>query len=125
MKLRVARHTGNLERMIRFYHDIIGLERLGSFEGHNGYDGVFLGHAGAGWHLEFTVSDESPIRAAGEDDLLVLYVSTEAERQSIVERCRAEHVLITSAKNPYWNEHGFTCIDPDGYKVIIMTGKSF
>ncbi|AOY44171.1 MULTISPECIES: hypothetical protein [Psychrobacter] len=43
MKFRYARHTNNLGTLIDFYQNIIGLEKLGGFKDHNGYDGVFLG----------------------------------------------------------------------------------
>ena len=43
MKLRVARHTDDLEPIIKFYTDILGLEIIGEFKDHSNYDGVFLG----------------------------------------------------------------------------------
>lgn len=44
MFLRVARHTNDLERIENFYVDILGFERLGGFQNHNNYDGVFIGN---------------------------------------------------------------------------------
>ena len=41
MKFRYARHTNNLDTLIDFYQNVIGLEKLGGFKDHNGYDGVF------------------------------------------------------------------------------------
>jgi len=52
--LRVARPTDHLEEIVRFYTDGLGLSRLGSFEDHDGFDGVMLGVPGAAYHLEFT-----------------------------------------------------------------------
>ncbi|HMJ04976.1 MAG TPA: VOC family protein, partial [Chthoniobacterales bacterium] len=52
--LRVARATDDLPALLRFYRDGLGFEVLGSFEDHAGFDGVMLGHAGGGYHLEFT-----------------------------------------------------------------------
>jgi hypothetical protein len=43
MTFRFARHTNNLEQLKSFYIYILGLELLGGFENHNGYDGVFIG----------------------------------------------------------------------------------
>lgn len=58
MIFRNARHTNQLESLVDFYSKIIGLEVLGRFENHSGYDGVFLGYLSADWHLEFTQSSE-------------------------------------------------------------------
>ena len=60
MILRVARHTDKLEKAISFYVDIIGLEILGDFKNHDGYDGVFIGNPFWDWHFEFTLSQENP-----------------------------------------------------------------
>lgn len=41
--LRVARATDDLEALLRFYRDGLGLTVLGSFADHAGFDGVMLG----------------------------------------------------------------------------------
>ena len=56
MTFRYARHTTDLKQIERFYTEIVGLEKLGGFEKHNNYDGLFLGHKNSNWHLEFTTS---------------------------------------------------------------------
>jgi hypothetical protein len=38
--LRVARPTDDLEAVVRFYHDGLGLEVLFEFKDHDGFDGV-------------------------------------------------------------------------------------
>lgn len=52
--LRVARPTDQLESVVRFYRDGLGLEELGAFRDHDGFDGVMLGVRGEPYHLEFT-----------------------------------------------------------------------
>ncbi len=52
MKVRFARHTNNLEAIKSFYIGILGLELLGSFENHNGYDVIFIGVHITDWYLE-------------------------------------------------------------------------
>jgi len=42
MFLRVARHTSNLEKIESLYVNILAFERLGGFQNHNYYDGVFI-----------------------------------------------------------------------------------
>ena len=45
-QLRIARPTDKLDTVLAFYRDGLGLPVLGSFEGHAGFDGVFLGLPG-------------------------------------------------------------------------------
>ena len=43
MKFRSARHTTNLKAITHFYHELLGLDIIGLFEGHDAYDGIFFG----------------------------------------------------------------------------------
>ena len=80
--VRVARPTDRLDEVVRFYRDGLGLAELGRFEGHAGYDGVFLGLPGEECHLEFTTHvDGSPGPAPTRDNLLVFYLEDAAERR--------------------------------------------
>lgn len=124
MKLRVARHTTNLQPIIGFYCGLLGLELLGRFEDHNGYDGVFIGMKNAGWHLEFTTSALAPQHAPDEDDLLVFYQPSGTAYEALKHKLETNNCIAVSAKNPYWNENGYTYLDPDGYRVVIaITGN--
>jgi uncharacterized glyoxalase superfamily protein PhnB len=117
MKLRVARHTNNLAPLIEFYEHLLGLEHLGSFKDHDGYDGVFIGNQH--WHLEFTVSSEGPLHNMDEDDLLVFYCDSEEEYKNLVSKLTQEGVKQVNAKNPYWTKNGTTFLDPDGFRVVL------
>ena len=123
MKLRVARHTSQLPEIVSFYKNIIGLQELASFNDHEGYNGVFLGLAGLGWHLEFTTSESVPERTSDEDDFLVFYVDTKAEQNAIRNKCIEAGVPILTAKNPYWNKDGLVISDPDEIKLIIAISR--
>ena len=123
MKFRVARHTDNLEPIIKFYCDSLGLEVLGEFTNHNKYDGVFIGKKGLNWHLEFTTSEESPIHQADQDDLLVFYLDTKEEYMLLKQRLNKNGLSAVESKNPYWKENGTTYIDPDGFRIVISTIK--
>lgn len=86
-KLRVARPTDDIEALIRFYGDGLGLEILYRFEDHDGFDGVMLGHAGAPYHFEFTKAHgHAAGRAPTRDNLLVFYLPDPTEWQVAVER---------------------------------------
>jgi len=53
-QIRFARPTDQLQEVVRFYHEGLGLPILSHFEGHSGYDGVILGMPDAACQLEFT-----------------------------------------------------------------------
>lgn len=119
MTFRFARHTNNLERIVKFYTEILGFGILGEFKGHNAYDGVFLGLQNADWHLEFTESNKQADHEFDEDDLLVFYPSTNAEYQQLKNRIKAHEIERIASKNPYWNTNGLMFLDPDGYRIVI------
>ena len=119
--LRVARPTDDIEALLAFYRDGLGLEVLYRFEGHDGFDGVMLGAKGAPWHLEFTrAHGHAAGRAPSRDNLLVLYLPDEAEWQAAVDRMRAEGYAPVPPFNPYWDLDGLTFEDPDGYRVVLQ-----
>jgi catechol 2,3-dioxygenase-like lactoylglutathione lyase family enzyme len=123
MILRVARHTANLEKAISFYVNILGLEILGEFKDHNGYDGVFIGKQDLEWHLEFTTSKENPNHLFDEDDILVFYPRTQEELDCVLNKIRENNFEIRESKNPYWNENGTQIKDFDNHNVIISPLK--
>lgn len=119
MTFRFARHTNDLEQLKSFYTSVLGLELLGSFENHNGYDGIFLGKPNENWHLEFTKSNEVVSFNYNEDDILVFYPNSKLEYELIYEKLKHYSIKTIEAKNPYWNEHGIMFLDPDGYRIVI------
>jgi len=123
MKLRIARHTNDFIAIQHFYIGLLGLDYLGEFKDHSGYDGVFIGLKNADWHLEFTMSANKPEHHPDDDDLLVFYIETEHKMNEILAKLAANKVKETKAKNPYWNIHGKTFVDPDGYRVVLAPQK--
>ncbi|MCB0477243.1 MAG: VOC family protein [Crocinitomicaceae bacterium] len=119
MKLRYARHTNNLVSLVQFYTKIIGLEVIGEFKDHDGYDGVFLGIIGKDWHLEFTSSNEKVLHQSDPDDLIVFYLKNEEELKEKKEKAIENGLLPQHSKNPYWNKRGVELKDPDGFGVIL------
>jgi catechol 2,3-dioxygenase-like lactoylglutathione lyase family enzyme len=118
--MRVARPVRQIPASLRFYVDILGLERLGGFAGHDGYNGVFVGRAGSDWHIEFT-SHESGVPAPSptQEDLLVFYVSEDQLRAAVTSLGGAGIELIRH-ENPYWADaRAVVCRDPDGYLVVL------
>ncbi|MHA3788842.1 VOC family protein [Flavobacterium hauense] len=123
MKFRAARHTDNPDPITTFYTEILGLEILGSFKDHNGYDGVFIGQPRADWHLEFTTSAEPAHHQPDEDDLLVFYPASAAEYTTITARFAKHNIPTAEPKNPYWKVNGTLYKDPDGFGVMIVSPK--
>ncbi|UOQ75739.1 VOC family protein [Hymenobacter sp. 5516J-16] len=120
-KLRVARPTDQLAAVVRFYRDGLGLQELGSFAGHEGFDGVMLGHLQAPYHLEFTSQPGHFVgRAPTADHLLVFYLPDRLEWQLAVDRLQAQGYPSVPAANPYWDKLGLTFEDPDGYRVVLQ-----
>jgi catechol 2,3-dioxygenase-like lactoylglutathione lyase family enzyme len=119
--LRIARPSDDLAAVVRFYRDGLGLELLFEFKDHDGFDGVMLGHKGAGYHLEFT-------RKAGhragtsptEENLLVFYLPDTNEWSRAVARLQALGHEPVKSFNPYWDKKGKTFADPDGYRVVLQ-----
>lgn len=119
MTFRYARHTTDLHKIEKFYTEIVGLEKLGGFENHANYNGLFLGHQNSNWHLEFTSSLEKPTSTFDEDDLIVFYVNSKIELEKIKNSLFQKNIPIETPKNPYWLENGVMISDPDHYKVVF------
>ena len=119
-RLRVARPTDDLDAVLRFYRDGLGLMELFRFENHDGFDGVMLGVPGAVYHLEFTrAHGHAAGRAPTEDNLLVFYLPGRAEWQAAIGRMRQAGYAPVPAFNPYWDRNGVTFEDPDGYRIVL------
>jgi len=117
MQLRVARHTERLEQLVRFYRDGLGLVEIGGFGDHDDYQGVFLEVPGTGAHLELTAGGEHGAPVAHPESLIVLYLGDEEAVRTTSARLGHEPV---AAANPYWDEHGLTFEDPDGFRVVLV-----
>jgi ribosomal protein S18 acetylase RimI-like enzyme len=115
--LRIARHTGRLDAVVAFYRDGLGLTEVGGFEGHDGYDGVFLAVPGTGAHLELTAGGGHGAPTPHPESLLVLYLGDEEAVQRVAAGLGADPV---PPANPYWAEHGLTFEDPDGFRVVLV-----
>lgn len=122
--LRVARPTDLLDEVVRFYTVGLGLKPLGSFEGHEGFDGVMLGIPGASYHLEFTrKTGHVAGRAPTADNLLVFYLPDTEQWRDAVGRMVAAGYQPVSSFNPFWDRVGRTFEDPDGYRVVLQNAS--
>lgn len=119
--LRIARPVRDLERSASMYERGVGLQRLGGFADHAGFDGVMLGWPGAGWHFELTACRHHPVAPSPSvEDLVVLYLPDRAEWEAKCQRVLAAGFTEVEAFNPYWQDEGRTFADPDGYRLVLQ-----
>jgi len=119
--LRVARPTNHLQAIGKMYREGLGFQVIGSFDDHDGFDGIMLGYPQAPYHLEFTSKrgHQAP-GSPSEDNLLVFYVADTGawlRRSELMLTAGFKRVV---AFNPYWDRSGHTYEDLDGYRVVIQ-----
>jgi putative acetyltransferase len=122
--LRIARPVSDLARSRAMYVEGLGLHVVGSFESHQGFDGVMLGMVGAGYHFEFTHCAAHPIRPSPTpEDLTIFYLPTSSLWQrACADMLTAGFKQVTSL-NPYWDLSGRTYEDHDGYRVVLQNDE--
>jgi len=119
--LRVARPTDDIEALLPFYQDGLGLDVLSRFADHDGFDGIMLGKQSAPYHFEFTKAHGHVAgRAPTQDNLLIFYLPAVEDWQAAIDRMEAAGFPAVQAFNPYWDLHGRTFEDPDGYRVVLQ-----
>jgi hypothetical protein len=119
--MRVARPTDNLSVVADMYAQGLGLDRLAEFVGHDGFDGVILGHPRHPYHLEFTSQRGHHVGTAPtKDHLLIFYVPDTDEWERACGRMLDAGFRGVPSYNPYWDAQGRTFEDLDGYRVVIQ-----
>ena len=119
--LRVARPTDDIEALLPFYRDGLGLSLLYRFQDHTGFDGVMLGSVGAPYHFEFTHARGHRVgRSPTADHLVVFYLPDEVRWRAAVARMDRAGFAPVASFNPYWDRQGVTFEDPDGYRVVLQ-----
>jgi catechol 2,3-dioxygenase-like lactoylglutathione lyase family enzyme len=94
---------------------------LVTFADHAGFDGVMLGRFGWPYHLELTHRRDEPIEPRPTaEDLLVFYLPDRGEWQRAVRRLHDAGARTVAPANPYWDLHGITVEDPDGYRIVLV-----
>lgn len=123
VQFRIARPTNNLKAVVAFYKDALGLSELGSFAGHDGYDGVMLGLPDAQYHLEFTQHHSgTTLPEPTRENLLVLYYETPEKYRDAIQRMTDAGIQPVAPENPYWVGKSETYEDPDKWRVVLFNG---
>ena len=121
---RLARPVTDLGRSVRQYRDGLGLQEVGQFAGHDGFDGAMLALPGERWHLEFTVCHHHPVAPAPTaENLLVFYLPDAAAWEARCAAVRAAGFTECASFNPYWSVQGRTFADTDGYRVVMQNAE--
>lgn len=82
---------------------------------------MMLGRRGAPYHLEFTrAQGHAAGRAPTQDNLLIFYIPKPSEWRAAVSRMQSSGFAPVPSFNAYWDEHGRTFEDPDGFRVVIQ-----
>lgn len=121
--VRIARPSRDLAAAERFYVDGLGLDVLWRTTGRvpGEHDLLMVGPSGGAWHFELTHDPEQPLDPSPTvDDLFVVYLGTPVD-EDLVRRLLTAGGTRTAAHNPYWDEHGVTVTDPDGYRLVLCS----
>ena len=122
--LRIAKPVGNLSATQAMYCRGLGLRVIGSFENHDGFDGVMLGTAGASYHFEFTYCRSHPVvPVPTAEDLAVFYIPSSSEWREACDNMLAAGFKHVASFNPYWDIRGRTYEDHDGYRVVLQNAE--
>jgi len=106
------------------YRRGFGLRVVGSFEDHEGFDGVMLGTPDSGYHFEFTHCRTRPVEPTPTpEDLVVFYVPRETTWRAMCGSALAAGFKPVASFNPYWEARGRTFEDADGYRVVLQCGE--
>jgi catechol 2,3-dioxygenase-like lactoylglutathione lyase family enzyme len=119
--LRIARPVSDLAKSKAMYCAGLQLSVIGSFENHEGFDGVMLGQAGSNYHFEFTSCKHHPVQPCPtQEDLAVFYIESQPQwREACLSMLAAGFRQVISF-NPYWENRGRTFEDHDGYRVVLQ-----
>ena len=119
--MRVVRPTDNLAAIAEMYAKGLGFTVFAQFQDHEGFDGVILGHPKQPYHLAFTSQRGHQVgNAPSNDHLLVFYIPEQDEWAASCSHMLAAGFYRVQSYNPYWDMHGKTFEDLDGYRVVLQ-----
>ena len=116
--VRFARPTDNLDDVVRFYEEGLGLERIDSFEDHAGCSGLMLGLRG-GVPPRADRARRGEPRSGGDKRQPPRPLHDRPSRDPDGDRrMRALGHEPVEPENPFWVDD-LTFEDPDGWRVVL------
>lgn len=120
-KIRIARPTRSIQKIQTMYMQGLGLDVLGGFQKHDGYDGVMLGLKGQPYHLEFTYCPQTNENTRpSAENLLVFYYPDIHQWNTVCNAMISAGFTSVPSENPYWDISGKTFEDSDGYRIVVQ-----
>jgi catechol 2,3-dioxygenase-like lactoylglutathione lyase family enzyme len=122
--LRIARPVSDLAKTTTMYCRGLGLRIIGSFENHDGFDGVMLAFSSSNYHFEFTHGRSDAVAPSPTaEDLIVLYIPEAAEWSAACVSMLDAGFKRVRSFNPYWEIRGRTYVDADGYRIVLQNAE--
>ncbi len=117
--LRIVRHCADPVALAVQYRTGLGMDTQGGFEDRDDYAAVFLGWKGAGWHLAFVRAPAPRVARPEAEEALALYEPDDAQWQRRISDLEVAGFVRVTSPNPYWNDHGASFSDREGFRVIV------
>jgi catechol 2,3-dioxygenase-like lactoylglutathione lyase family enzyme len=117
--VRMARPTDDLDALVPFIVDGLGLVLLRRFDDDAGSGEVILGRPDAPYQIEFTrPRNHAASRARTAGNLLVPYLPEHSDWLEASTRMLGTGFEPVPSFNPRWDRDGVAFKDPDGYRVV-------
>ena len=119
-----TRATRDLEPLLGFYRDGLGLEVLYRFDGPDGSPaGAMLGLPGRAHHLELLKVADAECAPPTKHDVMVLHLPRRVDVEALADRLRGRGFTPVQPANPWWADKAVVFEDPDGWPVVLSCGS--
>jgi catechol 2,3-dioxygenase-like lactoylglutathione lyase family enzyme len=118
-----TRATRNLESLLGFYRDGLGLEVLYRFDDDAGPAGAMIGLPGRGLHLELLRANVADCAPPSKHNVMVLHLPQQADVAALAARLRERGCVPVAPVNPWWADRAVVFEDPDGWPVVLSHGS--
>lgn len=118
-----TRPTTDLDALLGFYRDGLGLPVLFQFASDDGAAaGAMLGLPGSSHHIELLKVDQGPCSPPSKHNVMVLHLPQWEDVETLVARLQARGCQPVPPANPYWADKAVVFEDPDGWPVVLSHG---
>jgi Predicted ring-cleavage extradiol dioxygenase len=122
-QLCFTRATRDLEALLGFYRDGLGLDVLYRFDDGRGPAGAMVGLPDKSVHLELLRIDEGECAPPTKHDVLVFHLPQRRDVDALAERLRRRGCEQVPPANPWWADKAVVFEDPDGWPVVLSHGS--